>query len=470
MVRTFLSILLMLSAVLGGMLFWQWHGYSEKRDKSTEINAPSAVQSFKIINAKGVLTIEQTIKGLPAGKYTVENPNNFKWVCTEGEKSNCTPKDNGKKEIRTNGKQLVFSYSIPLRLKQPSFVLTNWSLSLNNTLITKTRVELTEGTSRKGIWAAGAPLLANKEKDFIDYYVFEGEGEAYPLYYHSGKLTYTKISDSFEVYGELNPEQADRLKGAASKFTDYPFLTVIATNKHPEYHSGHLMITSSLQGLEQNLLTQYLQFQYVFSDKQEAWLQGYIGQLLFGQKSGLEKVNQLNKYVKAELTEDQQSSFIELIKEENSDKYSALLLDSLLSKAAGKKTSFFTENRISAKPIIPLYFIVEKQVLINGNEIKGERAIFYKNQKFYPFEAVSAKLGYAINKVNPKHYLLSRDSNMYRLYLDKSSFLFNDKAYGVAENPFVTLNGKVYIGEIWLNDIFKTFVRENEAEVEIVEL
>ncbi|RFU71154.1 hypothetical protein D0469_04240 [Peribacillus saganii] len=470
MVRTFFSILMMLSTAIAGMLLWQWQWYSENRDKTTEIINPHAVQYLKITHTKGAVTVEQTIKGLPAGTYTVENQNIQKWSCIENQTSNCTPKEKAGKTVRSNGKQLRFSYSFPLNSNKPSFVLMNWSLRIKNISIDNTRVEIIESGNRKGMWAAGAPVLANKVKKYIDYYVFEGNAESFPLYFHSGKLSHRKLSNKLEIYGELAPDQASRLKQAVAEISDFPFLAIIATDQYPEYKAGNLMIISSLQGLEQELLTQYLQLQYPFLDKQETWLQSYIGQLLFSQKTQSEKVHLINKSIEEELSADQQSRFIEILKEEKGRIYSAQLLDALLSKAAGQKTSFFTENRFTAKSVIPLYFIENKNVLVNRNEINGERAIYIKNQRFYPFETVASSLGYAINMVNPTHYLITRDSNSYRFYLDKSSFLFNDKTYGISENPFLTLNEKVYIQEIWLNEIFQTFVRENKNEIEIVEL
>lgn len=66
---------MILSAAIGGMLFWQWKAYTEKHEATGRLQTEPVHQQITLESVANELKISQTITGLIDGKeYRVSIP------------------------------------------------------------------------------------------------------------------------------------------------------------------------------------------------------------------------------------------------------------------------------------------------------------------------------------------------------------------------------------------------------------
>ncbi len=446
-----------------GMLLWQWEVHSKKEALDKESRAKTVQQHFRIQQNDESLRITQTMADVKKGKYTLENP------------LDAQVKVNGKKVSRNSvvvGKDdedIVFQYTIPFNANQQSKMLKDWAMKLNNIKTTATRVEMTVEGKRTGSWAAAAEPVGAVKKEYIDYYVFEGEGAGYPLYYQQGDLQNQKVEGGPSIYYEASLEPA--VKQVKSAFTEYPALkdcTVILTSKHQEEISkGLLMLKNAndAKDLDAKLADLYADSLFPFQNRHEKWQQEILVDLYNDSSVGGTKAKAMLAVLKEELYEPELHTFIEVAHGEGSPLTTGRL-DGILSNIKGKNTSFFTLNQRQQSALVPLYYVDKRELRLNGKPLQKE--VYDQDDRLlFPLPALLEAAGYACDSGNPDHILITKGGDALRLYPDKNVFILNGADYSVSSSPITKISGEYYIFNHWLEEIFGAVSVEEEEYISV---
>ncbi|MEH6944995.1 copper amine oxidase N-terminal domain-containing protein [Bacillus sp. JJ722] len=463
MVRTFVTSIFILLAT-GGVLLWQWNVYS-KDEEIIEKNRQSVVdQHIQIQQNEETLQVSQSMSNLKKGKYKLENPSKVE-IKVDGKKLS-----NNTVSIKEDEKNVTFNYSIPFNSKQRSMMLEDWALQLENVQTNKTKVEMTVESNRTGSWAAVADQIGKANKKYVDYYVFEGEGPVYSLYYQQGELHHEKMEDDGpNIYYEDSFKPA--VKQVASKLGEFPDLqdsVVILTSKHQEGINQDLLMINDVNNAEKlnNQISQlYVNSTFPFKNEQEKWQQNILGNLYTNKSNGSPKTKAMVEILKKELYEPEIQSFIKIALAEEEPLTSARL-DGILSNIKEKNTSFFQLNSNEKNSVIPLYYEDVREVVVNDKALQGK--YYYQNDKLLlPLLPIMKEAGYTYDFISQDHILLTKDGESIRLYPNKNVFILNGIDYSLATAPLTIINDEYYLHADWLKDIFGMTVIEDEEKISI---
>lgn len=464
MVRTFVTSILILLLATSGVLLWQWNVYSND-EEIIEKNRQSVVdQHIQIQQNDQSLQVSQTMSDLKKGDYKLENGFNLA-VSVDGKKLS-----NDTVSIKEDEKNVTFTYSIPFNTKQKSIMLEDWALQLQNVETNKTKVEMTVQGNRAGSWAAVADQLGKANKKYVDYYVFEGEGPVYPLYYQQGDLRHKKMEDDGPniYYEDSYTPAVKQVATMLGKFPELKDSVVILTSKHEEEINQDLLMINNVNNakkLNEKISHLYVNSTFPFENEQEKWQQNILGNLYTNQSNGSPKTKAMVEIIKKELYEPEIQSFINIALSEEEPLTSAKL-DGILSNIKGKNTSFFQINSHEKNSVVPLYYDDVREVVVNDKPLKGK--FYFQNDKLMlPFLPIMKEAGYTYDLIAKDHILLTKDGDSIRLYPNKNVFILNGIDYSLATTPLTIMNGEYYLYSDWLKDIFGMTVIEDEDRISI---
>ena len=458
--RIFITILLLLLVVTGGVLFWQWNIYSEK---SAELNQNSKANEMihMEINDHTIKIIHE-ISGLPAKSYHLVNPKKAKVSCREGEQD-CKLSGEQNQMIKTKGGTIQLSYT----LRRPivsAYVLDKWAIELDGVDMTKTRVEITHYGKKTGMWAAGAHLVGQTKKENISYFVFEGTDGVFPLYYQNSPLKQVE-ADGVTVYGDIS----NTLLKAAKQYKVKTPCTLIVSNKVSPYSSEHLLIGRSKDKMTQVLANRYYNNNYPFKDKSEKWLQSLIGAYILG-----ERVEGKSKLMIAELskqlTAEQQAAFVHLLKKNQGNEFSASLLDKWLMEVTGLKTNYFKSNKSEKAKLSTLLFMNNVKWYDKKGNSSDVESITMNSKRYYSLKQIATNLGFQYEIISDNHIYLTNGKTTFRFFPGEKTFLYNETAYSISGELLKKINNKFYISEEYLPKIFSVVVREQDHELQLISL
>lgn len=471
MFRTSFFIFIILSAAIGGILFWQWKDYSDNNGAPGHLQTESALQQITVESAANELKISQSISGLIDGKeYKVSIPEKVSsWNCLKVGGNPCDSKDQFPDTYMAEDGKIVFSYSIFFKKNLSALLLNNWIISLPDVSIDHTKLEIIDYARRGGSWAAGLPLKGYKHFDFIDYFVFEGESESFSLYWQKEPLHEVKNVPEIRLLAESKNTKPVTITSLNS-LSDFPYLTVVVTDNYPETDGeGVIVVKKNIQRdvLVRKVFDHYFRAKFSKAEIEEKWLADVLADCFTKQKSRSVKGEKIIQELTAKLSDRELNAFLSSVIQEKAV-LSAKILDERLSKQKGLKTQFFTLNKNEDASFVPLYFFDSRKVFINGKERKGIEILYQNEKRLFPLIEILAGLGYEVKHfADEKTLVLNKGKNKYRFYTDRNIFVYNKEDYGLLENPFLLINGKVYIEEKWLMALFKIYIKENKHQINI---
>lgn len=463
--RTLYLLTFILIIATGGITIWQWQVYSKEREQSVNKDNTAVEQLIHIKQTNKRLSVEQTIVGLKAGTYNINNPMEMAYTI-EGKNEMAPPSV----QVMEGQNEITFLYDIPFEWDGVSKLLSNWAVELENTETVNTKVELTvTADKREGSWAAGALLVGKVKKDKIDYYVFENEGPVYPLYYQSGELLYKKTGvDSAIYYEEGNEVNVDQVTDILAEISLNQ--VSILTSKHDELNRDDILILDnrlSIDHLKNKLVLIEVNAVFPFLDDEERWQQFIVYNLAEDVDLGGVKAKGMVEILKSELLEQEVDLFIQSVKKINQP-LSAAILDETLSTSLNKKTAFFRLNSKELEELVPLYFYDDRAIAVNGITLE-QPIIYLDNRKLVPFLAIIAQVGFQYEKMDTGEILLTRAEDMLRMYPNENVFILNGTDYSVKTTPITALQGEIYIYENWLRDIFGIKLMEQQGVITAVD-
>lgn len=458
--RIFITILLLLLVVTGGVLFWQWNIYSEKSAGLNQNSKANEIIHMEINDH--TIKIIHEISGLPAKSYHLVNPKKSKVSCQEG-KQDCKLLGKQNPMIKTKGGTIQLSYTLHRPIVS-AYVLDKWAIELGGVDMTKTRVEITHYGKKVGVWAAGAHLVGQTKKENISYFVFEGTEGVFPLYYQNKTLKQVE-ADGVTVYGELS----NAVFKAVKQYEVKKPCTLIVSNKVSPYSSEHLLIGRSKDKITQVLANRYYNKNYPFKEKSEKWLQSLIGAYVLG-----EQVEGKSKLMIAELskqlTAEQQATFVDLVKTNQGNEFSAALLDKWLTKVTGLKTNYFKSNKIEKAKLSSLVFINNVKWYDKKGNSSDVESVTLNSKRYYLLKQIATNLGFQYEIISDNHIYLTNGKKTFRFFPGEKTFLYNETAYSTNGELLKKMNNKFYISEEYLFKIFSVMVREQDHELQLISL
>jgi hypothetical protein len=457
--RILFILLLLLLLATGGVLWWQWNVYSNQGlDSNRKMYEANEVIHMSVMKQK--IEIIHEIFNLPAGTYSLQNIKSTQVSCQEDEKKCEISSD---KQLKTDGGLIQLTYS----LQKPSsvaYVLDQWAMKLKDVKMTKTGVEITHYGKETGMWAAGAKLVGQTKKENIGYSVFEGHDGIFPLYYQNKVLKKVE-TNGVTVYGD----GANHVITAATKYEAKLPLTFVISNKSKSFTSESLLIRPSAATMVQVLSKRYYNQNYPFTNEKETWLQGIIGAYVLDEKVD-GKAKQLVAELSKQLSKEEQTEFSSLLKKNRGQDFSASYVDKLLSQATNMKADYFTRNKLLNRSLSPLYFMNDATWYDEKGKGSTVDSITMNSKRYYSLTQVTKYLGFRIEPISDTHIYLTDGKRSFRLYPGETTFLYNEKAYSIKGELLKEFNHQFYISEEYMRKIFNIFVREQDNELQLINL
>ncbi|KON89212.1 hypothetical protein AF332_21995 [Sporosarcina globispora] len=460
-----LFIFLILSGVISAMVSWQWQAYSEHVDAKESLE--SITQEITVVTRLNELKVTQKIDGLMARKeYRLVIPETiFKWECKNGKGEPCDSADDNPYTFFSSDEQMTFEYTVPINEENKAFLLTDWFVKIPGIKAEGLSISISDSFKREGSWAAGAQAKVHKKLEHIDYYYFEGNGNVPSLYWQEKPLL-KKTINSADLYSSGSQSASLNFR-YLNDFGNFPFMTIIITDQHPEDKSENILIIApgtKIEQLEKKIAD--LMFERKFAAEPQGWVVDAFTANLLEIDPATKKGNLALKELQGELTEDEFDAFLMNVMKDNT--LNTEKLDKFLSEVKGLDTQFFALNAKSQAQLAPLYFQEEKKLLVSGAE-KASIDLFYRDgKKLLPFTAVMKALGYQVKILSDEEtMLLSKGNNSYRFYLNENVFIYNEEDYGLLEKPLTNQNGTVLMEIQWFYSIFGVTAAEKEGEINL---
>jgi hypothetical protein len=462
------TLFIILSGVISGLLFWQWHAYSKEMEKPVDIELAS--QQVSIKTESNSLLIIQKLSGLTGKKeYTFSLPSGVKeWQCIQEDGKDCEQQDESLTTLKADAKgSLHIQYYLPVNTNERAFLYNDWLASFSNVQVSDTKVELIDSSNRNGTWVMGIPLIGNKKLDFIDYYVFEGELAHPSLYWQANSLRLDEVDHKLVVYSEQQGSVTPTFK-AWQELSDRPQVTVVKTNQLQEGNGNGMIITRpdvEPELLERKLIYSFIKSRFDQLPIEQSWLVDLHVSLYLNIESQIPKSNQMIQELRSKLSEEEIKNYLEIFLTEDTH-FKSNQLDDILKTVKGKKTSFFDLNKNEEVSIIPLYYVDERNVSVMGNVQENLHIVYMEDRILFPFVETLAALGFQVKALpNNETLLLTKGLNSYRFYVNQNIFIYNEEDYGLLENPLTKINHTIYMDYQWLTSLFQIEIDEDENTV-----
>lgn len=466
--RTSFTLLIVLCSFIVGMLFWQWHVYSdyEQPKDQTEITE----QELTVESKAQQLFITQRIDGLQSGKeYRINFPESIPtWNCEQADGEICDSVDENPSSFVAENHSLILRYQIELK-ENNAFLLNDWMGQLPDVEIDHTTIKVVDSARREGSWVAGFPLKGFNKLELIDYYVFAGEGDRGSLYWQSEPLNKTTAQNGLQFFSQGNNVKKDYLFESLKQVLNLSGMSVIFTSNFQETNGIGLMVANP--DIKNELLERKIVYNYFLGKAptlplEERWLIDVLTSIFLAQQSNVSKGNELITEMNRVLAKDEITNLLNDIIEEES--ITPEILDELLGTIKEKQTHFFTLNKNEDTKLVPLYFNDARKVVLQEKIQEDIKVLLRNDEKLIPFMDTMSALGFEAKALaDQETILLNKGNNNYRFYISQNIFLYNEADFGLLENPLRVINGTVYVKLKMLPEIFKANIEETENEIKI---
>lgn len=458
-----LVFLLLLLAVSGILLTVQWIGYERLSSASQKIIAN---QTVEIEVEESGFSIKQTIYAIPEGMtLNMKLPADAKEVsCSQGDEC-VTGSQSG--TITVKDKEASIQFKIPSALSPQSFLLTNGQASFKEMSPAKTTLLVTDHTKRGGQWISSIDQTAAKQLSEIDFYSFEGEEKQPPLFWQKTEFKMSRFS-GVTIFASEPVQLSPQLKSLPFSENDLGRQTVvIASAIKPQQAGGLTFIRkkSDLSMVHTNAVYAYVKKHFIFSED-EQWMTSVLAVSLYGAKPMHMKAATMKGQIMAVLTEQEEKKWEKALLQLKGKEVSANKLDQALSAVKGEQTNFFTENKSSDSPSVPLVFFDSRPV-----SVEGQPASFHMKTKegvlYIPLQDAANALGFSVQEVSSQHWLMKKGTESYQFYPSENRVLLNNHPYALYKNALKQMDGIVYIDKIWFQKIFLVEVQESKTEIQL---
>lgn len=452
------SILLL---IISGTLFTvQWIGYEKLSSASEKIITD---QTIEIDVLRDGFSIKQALHSLPEGiKMNMKLPADAKKISCSKENECVIGGQSG--TIIANGGSITIRYWIPASVSSQSFLLNNWQASFENVNISNTALLVTDHMKRGGQWISSIKQTASKQLSMIDFYSFEGKAGRPPLFWQKNVLQQTEVAEITIFAKEPVNMSAESISVPFSNEERIAQTVVISQDMKPQQLDGLTFIQqeSDLRTIRTKIIYDYAKKHFIFPEE-EQWMTSFLAVSLYNTQPMHMKAATMNKQITAVLTEAEQKEWETVLMQFKGKEVNAEKLDRALSTVKSEQTDFFEKNKSSTVPTVPLAFFDGRSVTAEG----VNKPFHMKNKDgllYVPLKEAAAALGFSFQEVSSQEWLMKKEFETYRFYLNENRVLLNEHQYALYETALQKIGGIMYIDKIWFQKIFLVEVQEtNEA-------
>lgn len=434
--------------ILSGIIAFQWLTYI-----STPISAsePKPVEYHINMNyQQGILHISEKITEVNAGNYYLQIPDRIENIVFKLNKK--TIQISKRHEINFEfGDELQISYQVPFTNKLnnlPVFLLK----SSNEPVAGDIYVDLIEEGSNRGQWYAGGLLLGKYEGESLSYFSWEKKNSSSFALYRSSIEIEKKEYNGVTYYNNAN---IDFSKLGTSLTDENKHNLVVVINDGDDTFIAPLLAVlpkgSSIIKIKQAQTEAVLKETITLLDDSVEWIWAPLTSVITKNVHGNEFERKIAKELIDNLNEAEQTLFISRLLDKRKI-ISVKDLDEILSRVVGKSTDFFQLNK--SGDFVPLYFYDKRKLHVNDKTV-DEAVLILEENSYFPLSPVLTNLGFEVLNLDGNNgFIIRRNGNTWRLYLDKSYFIYNEEDYGVVNELLIKLGGKHYISKELLVQLF----------------
>ena len=469
MKRASVLLITLIMIFLCAAVAWQWIVFSKESGQSLNLPTEKIDQEIIVKAEKSGLIVKQVFSNLEQGKYYgIHIPGKIEnLTCHDSEGAHCKD-DLESQSFEARGTKLQLEYIVTVDTSAVEFLLNDWLVSLVEGGVYKTRIELVDKLQRKGSWVAGIPLKGYKQLDLVNYYVFEGNANTPSLYWQNTSLAKISGQKGINYYAHSQDQQPIYEFDSLINVSNKRHLSVVFNNDNRIVQGNGLVLVSkslSRSELEQQLVTAFISLKLPELNKDEQWLLEALASLLTKETVKNPKAYAIVQELTGKLTQAELKEFTEIFSRDHSS-LNHSKLDEHLASIRGRRTNFFTLNKLEASVFYSLLFKDDRRIMVNGENVNDMNIAIDGERRLYPFVKTMETLGFqteidpGMNKIK-----VSTKGIEYMFNLTNNTFVLNGENFGLLENPFELINSTVYVEQRWLNGIFKVSIEENNQEI-----
>lgn len=454
--------------VNGIMLTFQYHVYSDKVDDVAQSFDYS--QTIDVTYRGNKLIIKHTFMNLPESPVSISWPkhHNTGKKCVKnaaGDAVDCARLDKTMTQFKKGtATTQQLQYTIPLDKGMTSGkLLTDIFATLKHGVVTQTQLHIIDEQRIGGQWFTGLPHVATKQLDLINYSYFSGDGAAYELYWQRTPMKKAFTSDEVTIYGRgiVNEKMQKALSNTAMNNSNH--IDIIQTNRLQNGYRILFVKDIHDKRLAEQIAVNQVKQNYTFTGT--SWLPAVVASFLTGDKYGDQKTKEMVTTLDDYMTDAQQQAWKTGLENLEGQKISTAKLDRLLGKTLDSATSYFTMNA-KTKNVAPLLFEDSRTIYVNEIEQKEMQVILKDGRVLYAAESLFDTLGYKV-KEGSNGYYVSNQTQRYRFPMTSAFYVYNNKRYDIASQPFEVISGNYYIEETWLLRLFGADIQKADKRIDI---
>ncbi|RLQ95854.1 stalk domain-containing protein [Falsibacillus albus] len=468
MARKILIIGFLLLLVILSALSLQWNRFSDKEAPSG--SSVDGRQEITIVHQKNTFQIKQTVY-LPKGTYNLHIPPKTELSsCVTAEEAECdwTKRNNS---LQKEEGPITLEYKTMAGRINDHYFASQWAIKLEDVKMVDTKINFAEQTLRNGEWFSSGQRIAMKGLKLVDYYKFESQGGAPPLYWEKGTWKKKKLDELYTIYyqGDANKDFG-KLKELDFPYEQNP-INIIVSKQNQHISSKDFYVINQEKQLTSIIPLSIKEsiIQHAHFEPDQRWYADVVASLVT--KTAIGSVHSISMFHKLDgfMRPKEQNTFI-------SGFYrlkgvvSAEKLDQLLSRAKGYPIHFFKLNKIEKESYRNLIAYDERPVRFHGSPLHGVECIYDDGKMLFPAAMVFKGLGFTVKNNSDDHeWMIIKGEEHVRLSETGNFLYINGEKYGMLTNPFVHINQSVYIDEGWLKKIFHLSIDKRENSIVISE-
>lgn len=466
MKRWILSTVIILISIASSMMTVQWKHYSNE-NQIEEIQ-----QRITIAHHAEFFYIEQEIDGIGEGETMVIHlPSNIEdFTCDFENGGVCQIEQDHTFPLTSDGSDLRFKYVIPSGNPEEMFILEDWFIDVEGVSIDQTHIQLSDAIWRDGSWLIGPQLLAKRNMEYSDYYMFESDHQLPPLYWQKQPFTEMYTDEEMSVFITNDKvdqyKQLELLSESTNQSRDRSI--IVYNEKVNQQTFDQIQILNRPKEMEQlyETIVKNKIVNHIHLSEQSKWLEDVLISAFLNKPVGTEKTKAMFKELQTTFNHEQLTLWVkQLIDLEETITVAAL--DQHLPIQDGKKIVFFTENEQESDDMTPIQLISTKKININQQEANGTYVIEHNGQPFIQLESLATYLGYQVKERELGALSVSKTPINYYFFPNERIFQLNDERYGVNEIPVIQIHGKNYISFDVLPVFFHVTIQEDQENIYI---
>ena len=454
--------------VNGLLLTFQFHVFSDKVDNEQQTFKYNQV--IDIVHRGNQLIVTQTFTDLPESNVIISWPEKIKnKKCVQdakGKPEKCDRMDQTLTQFKegTSTTQKL-QYVIPLAKGgiQSRTLLANKFLTLKHGVVSHTQLHISDEERIGGQWFTGLPRVATRSLALTDYSYYQGTGAVYELYWQKTPLKKAFTNDRATVYG--GGEMTQQLQDALVKAIDSNTNHVDVIHAEQPKNGVRIIFAKSIHSdqLPGYVAVNVIKQKYSFSGSD--WLPTVVASILDDSVYGATKTRAMLNTLYDYMSESQLKEWKAQLQKLEGKKVTNDVLDQTLSESLDATTSYFAMNGAS-KGLAPLLFEDGRSVYVNDVQQKNMRIILKDGRVLYAATPLFDTLGYTA-KTGKNGYYVKNAKQSYRFPMTSAFYVFNNKRYDIASQPFEVVNGQYYVEEAWLIRLFGADIQKLDERIDI---